>query len=489
MTNTLGRVAGNSLIYITGEIITKGSYFLLIPLYTRYITPAENGILGASLAVRNFLTIVFFTIIVNIVTRYYYSFKELERRVFFGTLWISLILITCSLLILSKFFGAQIFLIIYKQIPYYPYGQLVLLTGLILVISDRFSLALLRVQEKAKQYVVFIILAFTAKTSFTIYFVVIQGEQALGALKGELFGAVIMLLPFCSIIMKNISLKMSWKYLYEIGKFGLPLIPHAIASWGLALSDILILERYVSLHALGIYTLSRQFARMTGIIISAIGNAWSPFFMKNTIKSYNPEVVDRSTMLYLGGVVTAGMGVALLSPGLIRIMAAPQYHAAAMFVSIISLAYIGFGLYIIPSNILQINKKTKYMSLSTGLSLLTSVILNIVFIPNLGIVAATWVTIPAYSVMFIVAFIASYRWNIISYDWKRIFGYAIICCIFYTAASMIRISSPLIELVLKGFLLLICIIISMSYLMHFSIDDWGTIIQKFVIRGKKTIGT
>ncbi len=44
MTGQLGRLAKSALIYGTGEVLTKILGFLMLPLFTAYLTPDDYGI-------------------------------------------------------------------------------------------------------------------------------------------------------------------------------------------------------------------------------------------------------------------------------------------------------------------------------------------------------------------------------------------------------------------------------------------------------------
>jgi O-antigen/teichoic acid export membrane protein len=278
--------------------------------------------------------------------------------------------------------------------------------------------------------------------------------------------------------MKEISLRWSWKYFREIGNFGLPLIPHSIASWGLALSDRLILERFVSLHDLGIYSLGRQFATMTTIIVSAIANAWSPFFMKHIPNHEDRGLVVRSAMLFWGTISAIGLGIALVAPALIRILAAPEYLAATTVVSIIAIGYLAQGLYNVPGNVLSYLKKTNRMALATGFGFITSIILNLILIPRYGIMAAALNVAIAYVVMFTLAFVLSYRSNIISYDWKRIIGFAFLCVAIYTITNFVKLSSPYIEAIVRGSIVSIGGLLAISFLMRIGPLEWMVYLRK-----------
>ena len=87
------RVLGNSSIYILGDILGKGTIFLLAPLYTRYFSPDEFAILTFSTVIYSVLYIFISFGLTGAAFRFYFVYsEEVERKQFYGTIWIFLII-------------------------------------------------------------------------------------------------------------------------------------------------------------------------------------------------------------------------------------------------------------------------------------------------------------------------------------------------------------------------------------------------------------
>src|ERR1700694_3498629 len=75
------RLLGSNLLkqsglYLVGQLGQKATSFLLIPLWTYYLMPADYGVVGAMSAYSNLFHIVLMLGIYGAVVRHYYEFKK-----------------------------------------------------------------------------------------------------------------------------------------------------------------------------------------------------------------------------------------------------------------------------------------------------------------------------------------------------------------------------------------------------------------------------
>src|SRR5208282_4519621 len=69
--------------YLIGQILQKAVSLLLVPLWTRYLTPSDYGIMGTLAAYSGMLAVLLLFGIHAAVTRHYFDFKqdhEAQRR-------------------------------------------------------------------------------------------------------------------------------------------------------------------------------------------------------------------------------------------------------------------------------------------------------------------------------------------------------------------------------------------------------------------------
>lgn len=206
-------------------------------------------------------------------------------------------------------------------------------------------------------------------------------------------------------------------------RFGLPLVPHLVFGWILAVADRLFLERMVSLDEVGLYSLGYQIAMIISLLVNAINSAWSPIFY-DTAKSHAnaPAMVARVCTLYTAGVSLAAAGLILAAPDLLHLMATPAYFGAAPVVPVVAVAYVFQGLYFMSVTALFYVKRTRILPALTGIAAVVNVSANLLLIPRLGMMGAAWATVLSFGALFIGTNIAAQRVYHIPYEYRKMVG-------------------------------------------------------------------
>ena len=73
------RLSAHSFIYTAGVIAIRFGGLLLIPLYWRFLDPADYGLLAAAAVVTNFLAVVLGLGISESITRFYHAWPAAEK--------------------------------------------------------------------------------------------------------------------------------------------------------------------------------------------------------------------------------------------------------------------------------------------------------------------------------------------------------------------------------------------------------------------------
>ena len=130
MAGRMRALALASAAYLTGNVVGQGLAVLLFPLYTRYLTPSDYGILGVTTAVSTLLVAIFALSLQGAVGRLYFETdSDEERRRLYGTI-LTFMLIVPGLLaigvhVTGKLGGLEAF----ESVPYTPYLQYAVATA------------------------------------------------------------------------------------------------------------------------------------------------------------------------------------------------------------------------------------------------------------------------------------------------------------------------------------------------------------------------
>ncbi len=424
------RVFKHSAIYGGGALLGNIASFFLIPVYTRYLGVDEYGVLATARIVASILTIIFGLGIGSALFRFYFDYDDLEdRKAVVSTAFILLVivssLLTSLLIITSSLLSPLIFASdkypLFAKSDYSLFLKLVALAVAFETVL-KVPLAVLRAREESKRYTFLSVLKLILSLLLIIYLVAYLRKGVSGVLWGELIAPALLCLFIIPFLFKDIKLTLSLEDLKGMLKFGLPLIPAALASWILTLSDRFFLQRMTDLSEVGLYSLGYQFGRLMAILVSGPFSLTWPTIMFSIAKRDDAPQIYSRLMTYF--VLLAGficLGISLLAKEIIRIMALnPSYWSAYRVVGLIAISYLLYGTVSILSVGVNLKRKTIYYPLIMIIAAISNLILNFILIPEYGMIGAAVATVLSYFIMALMMFLISGRFYYVSYELIRI---------------------------------------------------------------------
>jgi len=457
----------NTSIYAIGNILPQAANLVLLPLYTRYLSPRDYGIVN-SMQVLASIFVIFFTLAIErSIYRLYYDYKtESEKKHFLGAITLTIYGLSIIVLIVA-FLSQNLISHIYKSISFYPfyfYSILYAFFSIFALVPKIYY----QVNERATKFITISISQFILNTVFIIYFIVIQKEGAVGMLKGLMISNIILAFVFIIINMRMISFAYDFKIIKESLKFSLPMIPILLSSWVMNMSDRIFVERYFSMYEVGLYSLAYKIGGILMIIGGAIFMAYNPLFYKlassadqiaakKKISNYNTKLILIVTFLL--------MLISLFSKEFIFIFLNKRYLTAYQIVPIIAVAvYMNQIGNLFNLSIYQEKKTNTVMALVLVSSVLI-LILNFMLIPKYGITGAAVSAIISFTLLNIAKYYLSKRYYFIKIYWKEISIDIISMFLIIILFNLSGLS------LLIGFISKVAIVISASYYLvnkHFS---------------------
>ena len=411
-------------LYVIADIIQRGIAFLLIPLYTLFLTPADYGILSITTAYSGVLSILFLQSMESAFNRFYYDFTtEHERQCFYGSVWFFLVgYVLCLTMVLEGYGSAHRFLGI-GSVPYSPFLRLSTWIACITSTTLLLPRAILRVKERVWQFCGLNIMSAIFNVALIAFYVGHLKQGAAGSLKGALIGSLMVAVPATIIIFRNIRFQINIEYIKRSLAYSLPLAPHMLSLWALNLSDRFILERYVELEKIGIYALGYQIASALQVIAYSATNAIGPFFYKTASRNPDPEpILTNVATYYLVFLAWVAICIIGIGPLVIRSIAAnPAYLEAGSVIPWVVLGMFARGFYFVFVMAIYYSKNVKWLPIITVISALVNIALNLVFVPQYGYMAAAVNTMMAFALQAILVFFYAQKCYYLHYQYKRLF--------------------------------------------------------------------
>jgi O-antigen/teichoic acid export membrane protein len=423
----LAQLARSSLVYGLGNYGVKLVGFLLIPVYTRYLTPSDYGVMSL---VSTFGQALFIFLNLGQSTalfRFYYDDDTPagRQRVIAGSLWITLIVSTPLALValVSSRPTAGALLGETSLGPLVAIGVLTVTCRQLL----RLPFAVFRADDRDTRYAAWSIARTALSAALAIAFVV--GLHM--GVRGVLLSALVAEATCCVILLPRLlgALRTGWpgKELREQLAFGLSLVPGAMAGFVLELSNRFFLRHYGNLHEVGLFSLGCRFGEIVSFIVSAIQLAWPQFVFSNRRSPGAQGLYAYATTYYVGVMLFLCLALSMLAPEVIGLMAAPAFHAAAAVVPLIALAYFCEGLCYVGTIGIMLQKRPLVRSGAVAVAAAVNIGLNFVLIPRFGMLGAAAGTLIGFTVQAAIQITVALRYYPIPYQWNRfarLFGLA-----------------------------------------------------------------
>jgi O-antigen/teichoic acid export membrane protein len=417
----LGSAMRSSAVYAGAAVFQRGIIFLLLPVYTRVLAPAEYGHLSVLLAIAAAAIIVLSCGMDTAFFRTYFSLQSdpARQRRFVTTAWTFLLVVPPVIAGLLTLVAGPF--LAHSEVA--PPAELALaLAGAALLVSGTVvPLALLRAEERLRDYLV--LAAVTAGTTAALTLVAVVGLDAgvVGWLVAVLGANAVTLATAVRIIPFRRAGGVDRRLLAGALALGLPLIPHMLSHWGLGISNRVILAGMVSASKVGIYALAANIALPVAIVMQGMAQGFMPSFARAATNDAALNALRRAIGVQFLMVLAITTSGALLGPIAVHHLASPQYAAAAELVPWLALGYGLLGLYFIPMNAVALTAgRTRRVWIITAGAAGTNLVCLLTLVPVLGLLGAAMAAPAGYLVLLVgVAIYSRGADNPVRYDLGR----------------------------------------------------------------------
>ena len=240
----LRRLATTGAAYTAANILSKLIAVALLPLYTRYLTPADYGAAEVLFAAVVAASIVVRFGVIEAVLRFYYKGGEDPQKVvatsFAALFWFA----TIAALIALPFAKP-----ISEALLDRPATELarIAIGGLWVATLHEYLLTLFRLEERAKAFFGVTLINVLAAIALTVVLVVGRDEGARGLLLGSYISGAVVVLALIFIQRRRLSLWIDRALLRRELRFGLPTMPAELSLYALNFVDRIIIVRTVGL--------------------------------------------------------------------------------------------------------------------------------------------------------------------------------------------------------------------------------------------------
>lgn len=455
MYKEIKELAYHSSVYWIGIILSKIVGFLLIPIYTRYLTPADYGTIELLSLTVDIAALIIGMQINQGVFRYYHHYETQEKKnSVISTALISIIVLGIIMAAVFNIFARPITLFVFGSEAYINYLRFFAsVYPLSLIIEIPF--ALIRIKKQSKLLIFINFLQFLLMVSLNIFFVVYMGWGIWGVLIGPAIIFTALTIFLIRRTFSEVGFSFSFEIVSKLIKFSAPLVPASIGMFIIHFSDRYFVRHLCSLSDVGVYSLGYKFGfLLSAIVIAPFNMIWQTNMYEIARKSDASEIYGRVLTYFTFTLLFAGLLVSVFIHEVIRIMATPPFYGAATVVPLIAFAYVLSGMNVFFQTGLFINEKTHWIGSITFSSAVVNLIGNYFLISYLGILGAALSTFISFLFMAVVTAYFSYREYPISIEYLRHAKLIGVSLTVLTVSMYVRVDAHILSLALKSILIL-----------------------------------
>lgn len=378
------------------DLLSTLQSLLFLPLITKILGAGEYGIWSQIKASMNLLVPFTFLGLQESIIRFLPSAedKNVKEGIYSSSVIVFLVttILGLALAIFSGFF-ANLF-----KFP----AEYVKFLALIVVFEAILKLLLsaIRSLRKIKDYFLFMTSKMLGETGL-VFASVFMGYGLRGAVVSFIAIRIIIFVILISYILKNIGFSLPrFNLLKEYFKFGLPTTLDNISYWVITSFDRYVIAFFWGIIFVGYYAPAYSIGMLLTFFIFPISFMLSVVLPK-LYDEHNIEEIKKylsnSLKYFLFLIIPSSFGLSVLSGQLLSLFSTREISENSYFVvPFVVFSILLYGVSYFFSQILSLAKKTKITAIIWMFSAIINILLNILFIPKFGILAAAITTFISY---------------------------------------------------------------------------------------------
>lgn len=392
---SLRRIFRQSSIYLAGDVIRRGVGFFMIPLYTRYLSPADYGIIELVELFVIVATICFgLSVVGDSAVRVYHEQRDDDGR---GTVVSSAILIVAMLgaclALIAALAAGNLSVWLFRT---HQYAGLIRAAFLALLFGSVSDVALLyeQIRHRASFFVAFSVCQLIATVVLNVYLIAYARLGVWGFVTSKLIVSGISAAVLLSRLFGEIGCRFEWQSARRMIVFGGPLILSSGSVFIIHFSDRYFLNHYGTLADVGVYALAYKMGFLvTYLVGQPFGNVWNV-----SLFAYAAEDGWQRRFVRVAGCLTfflvaAATGIAVFAHALIAITVNQAYAGAAFLAPVVAFGYAFREIGDFFRGMLFINKRVFLFGRITATCAVLNLALDTVLIRKYGASGAAWATL------------------------------------------------------------------------------------------------
>ncbi|WP_166830755.1 oligosaccharide flippase family protein [Thalassoroseus pseudoceratinae] len=390
----------HSSIYSLGEILTRLTSLLLLPIYTRYLAPSDYGVMAIIDLLIGLLAIVLGGGLAAAVSRFHFDYEdEASQRAVWWT-GLTFVAVVGGLGFVPSW-------LMREHLADWTLGESVNQGGWFYTLAlgtmwlaciEQIPMVYLRVRKWSGRFVLLSLFRLGLNIALNLSLLA-RGWGVAGVLWGNFLTGIVLATVSVGMLAWELKrFRFDIPLLQKMLRFGSPLIIIAFLSLLMHQADRWILHRFASMSEVGVYSLAYRIGQgMNQVLLLPFASIWGVMIYDVAKQPDARSVYARVFGYYTKIASLFLLAGALASRMLIKIVATDDYAAAGDVIPVILLAYLAFSWHDHFRIPVLLKKRTLSMVPVSLTATVVNVAANFALVPFFGGMGAAWATVITFA--------------------------------------------------------------------------------------------
>lgn len=414
----IAALAHDVAIYGGARVALKSLAFLLVPLYARFLSPAQFGVLELVLATAAFVDV--FINLPGALARFYFDRDDpaWRRRVITSYLVIETSYPALLIAGLVVFSGALSETVVGTE----TYATLFVIALADLYVTNVVDLPmnLCRLRRKPVTFAFYSLVRGLTQVVFTVLLVAVWHLGVKGILIASLVSACVALVLTAREYVRDLTRQISWPLAAEMVSFAWPTVISALAFFALNLVDRFFIKHYHGLEDNGLYGTAFRYSQVVLVGVLAFRMGWPQWHYSWLRTGRHAEMVARGANYYFAAMGLLAVLVSAWILPVFHLLMPRRYWDATPAVAPLALAGVATGAYTIFAVGFNVTKRMRLLAPITAAGGALAIGLYFLLIPPFSFLGAAWGTAAALAALSLLVMAVAQRIYPVPWDWRRI---------------------------------------------------------------------
>ncbi len=350
--------------YFLVQVFQSGIALFLVPLYTRYLVPAEYGIVQTSAAIVTAISVFGFLCVQEGA---YFALIRKDpdaNKLVAAALRFELLIAAIALplvFVVALTWRDRVL----AGVALFPYVAGVAFIAAANLVVTTYLLTLQAVEEIRRCAIISFII-FAGITGLQVFLLVGPKLAALSYIYAQAAGYGVAALFAVVALIRRYGFATTREHRKQLLRFSAPLVPHNAAHWARGNVDRVMLSSVMSTAQTGVYGMAATYTSLLMMGLDAFRLVNNPrFFSLIPEPEANRSQITSILPVSLAGLSAIAIAMSLLAKDIFQIFLAPDYWPAYRYVPLLSVGVLAFGIYINIVNVLFHKSRTAVISMAT----------------------------------------------------------------------------------------------------------------------------